>query len=270
MPNDSQCPHCCEQNDATTANDVAAERPRSKAKITCLIVFILFFVVGVVFLWCAVLAAREAARDCACRCHLKQITLAMHNYHQAYKCLPPAYIADADGKPMHSWRVLLLPYLSSYDVYKRYRFDEPWDSPNNLAVAAVAKEAALLFHCPSQPEVDYPITNYVMVVGPHTISDGPHSRKFEEIIDGISNTIMVVEVADSGIRWTEPRDLQFDEIDFGINGEKRPGIGSYHRQKIHVAMCDSAVITLADSTPPEVVKALTTIDGGEDVEPPEK
>ena len=267
MPDNQTCPHCGEQNDAPHSNDVVAERPRSKTKITCLIVFILFAVVGFIILWNAVLAAREAARDITCRCHLSQIALALHNYHQIYKCFPPAYVADAEGRPMHSWRVLLLPFFDSYDIYKKYRFDEPWDSPNNLTIA---KEAGRSFRCPSQPDVDYPITNYVMIVGPHTISDGPHSRKLEEITDGTSNTIMVVEVADSGIRWNEPRDLRFDEIDFRINGEKRPGIGSHHPGKVNVAMCDGSKISLADSTPPEVVKALTTIDGGEDVEPPEK
>ncbi len=267
MPENPKCPHCEEQNDAPTTNDVAAERPRSKTKITCLIVFILFAVVGFMMLKKAMFEAREAARDCACKCPLKQIALAMHNYHQTYECFPPAYVADADGRPMHSWRVLIMLFMDGDNIYKRYRFDEPWDSPNNLAIA---KEAGRNWRCPSQPDVDYPITNYVAIVGPHTIFDGPHCRRFEEITDGISNTIMVVEVADSGIRWNEPRDLRFDEIDFSINGEKRPGIGSHHPKKINAAMCDGAVISMPDSTPPEVVKALTTIDGGEDVELPEK
>ncbi len=267
MPDNQMCPHCNERNDATATNDVAAKRPRSKAKITCLIVFILFFVVGVVFLWRAVLAAREAARDCACGCHLKQIALAIHNYAQAYKCFPPAYIADAEGRPMHSWRVLIMPFMEGNNIYKRYNFDEPWDSPNNLSIA---KTAGRCYQCPSQPDVDYPITNYVAIVGPHTIFDGTNCRKFEDITDGTSNTIMLVEVADSGICWNEPRDLRFDEIDFRINGDKRPGIGSHHWKKVRVAMCDGGLQTLENSTPPEVVKALTTIDGGEDVELPNK
>ncbi len=268
MPDDSQCPHCCEQNDAPAANDVAAKRPRSKTKITCLVVFILFAVVGFMMLKKAMFEAREAARDIICRSNLKQIALAMYGYHQAYKCFPPAYVTDAEGRPMHSWRVLVLPFIEGDNPYKRYRFEEPWDSPNNLTVAN--NDFSRHFRCPSHPKVDYLATNYVLIVGPHTISDGPHCRKYEEITDGSSNTIMVVEVADSGIRWTEPRDLRFDEIDFRINGDKRPGIGSHHRQKVNVAMCNCAVISLADSTPPEVVKALTTIDGGEDVEPPGK
>ena len=191
----------------------------------------------------------------------------MHNYHQEYKCFPPAYTTDAEGKPIHSWRVLIMPLSGNGDSLKLYRLDEPWDSPNNRKIA---KAYGYMFRCPSQPDVDYPITNYVMVVGPHTISDGPHSRTITEITDGTSNTIMIVEVADSGICWNEPRNLRFDEIDFKINGNKRPGIGSYHNHKIHVAMCDGSVPSLPDSTPPETVKGLLTIDGGEKVELPVK
>ena len=77
----------------------------------------------------AVQASREAARRAQCANNLKQIGLAFHNYHDAHKTFPPAYIPDKDGKPMHSWRVLILPYLEQQALYKRYNFDEPWDSP---------------------------------------------------------------------------------------------------------------------------------------------
>src|SRR5262249_42952585 len=75
------------------------------------------------------------ARRSQCKNNLKQIGLAMFNYHDAYGCFPPAYIADADGRPMHSWRVLLLPFLDEAARYRKYRFDEPWDGPNNSELA---------------------------------------------------------------------------------------------------------------------------------------
>ena len=57
--------------------------------------------------------------------------MAVANYHDMYKCFPPAYVADESGRPMHSWRVLLLPFLSESELYNAYNFAEPWGSPNN-------------------------------------------------------------------------------------------------------------------------------------------
>ena len=217
----------------------------------------------------AVNAAREAARRCQCNNHMKQIALAMHNYAQANKCFPPAYVADKNGKPLYSWRVLLLPYLEGSAIAKQFHYDEPWDSPNNLKFSQRSfhpEDDCMVFQCPTANHLEGDCTtDYMMVVGPHTISDGPHSRKPDEITDGLSNTIMIVEVADSGVNWAEPKDLEFDKIDFKINGQKKPGIGSHHANGCMVALCDASVCFVTSSVAPEKVEALLTIDGGEKV-----
>ena len=61
--------------------------------------------------------------------------MAVANYHETYGCFPPAYVADRDGKPMHSWRVLILPFLEQRELYNAYNFAEPWDGPNNRKLA---------------------------------------------------------------------------------------------------------------------------------------
>ena len=76
---------------------------------------------------------RRARSDCQGR--LRQIALALQCYHDVYKSFPPAYVADETGKPMHSWRVLILPFLEQKALYDQYRFDEPWDGPNNGKLA---------------------------------------------------------------------------------------------------------------------------------------
>src|SRR5262245_15742705 len=73
----------------------------------------------------------EAARRMQCSNHLKQIGLALQNYHDTFGSFPPAYIADSKGQPIHSWRVLILPFIEQRQLYDKYRFDEPWDGPNN-------------------------------------------------------------------------------------------------------------------------------------------
>ncbi|MDZ7618474.1 MAG: DUF1559 domain-containing protein, partial [Patescibacteria group bacterium] len=108
-------------------------------------------------LWCAVDLARQAAIHSGCKCPLGSLHLAMHSYHAAYGHLPPAYLADKDGKPLHSWRVLILPYVEEQDLYDA-RFDEPWNGPNNIRLA---HKMPKLYHCPSEPDSDS-TTNYVV------------------------------------------------------------------------------------------------------------
>src|SRR5262245_52749889 len=92
--------------------------------------------------------AREAARRMQCSNHLKEIGLALQNYHDVYQSFPPAYVANGEGRPMHSWRVLILPYLGHKALYDQYHFDEPWDGPNN---SQLHKEKVSVFCCPSRP-----------------------------------------------------------------------------------------------------------------------
>lgn len=93
----------------------------------------------------------EGVSDCQARSlqtskqHLKQIGLALHNFHSAHRSFPPATIMGPDRKPWHSWRVFLLPYLGQKELYNRYKFDEPWNGPNNKMLIA---EMPDVFHDP--------------------------------------------------------------------------------------------------------------------------
>jgi prepilin-type processing-associated H-X9-DG protein len=107
----------------------------------------------------------------------------------------------------------------------------------------------------------------MMVVGEHTISNGRQARKITEITDGLTDTILLVEVADSLIYWAQPEDLRFDKLTFTINGGKRQQISSYHRLGANVVFCDGSVRLLKKSASPQLVKAKLTIDGGEQVPP---
>ena len=214
----------------------------------------------------AVQGAREAARRSQCANNLKQIGVAMHNYHNEFNCFPPAYIPDENGKPKHSWRVLILPFLEAKYVHDQYDFDEPWDSPNNRALASMMPS---VYRCPSEPGSNVLETSYVMIVGPKTISDGPSATNIIRITDGTAVTIMIVEVNQSGINWMEPRDLEANKISFGVNidmpGDSPGEISSYHPGGAQVAMCDGTVHFLYEGTDPEEVESMSTIAGGEDI-----
>ncbi|MBI3467166.1 MAG: DUF1559 domain-containing protein, partial [Planctomycetes bacterium] len=138
-----------------------------------------------------------------CSNNLKLLLLAMHGYHDTYGCFPPAYLADANGRPMHSWRVMLLPFLDEPGLYQAYDISEPWDGPNN---SKLANRMPPYFSCPADGGSGW-TTNYLAVVGPETIWPGDKPVAIRQIRDGVSNTIALVEVANSGIQWMEPRDL---------------------------------------------------------------
>ena len=186
-----------------------------------------------------------------CTNNLKQIGLAMHNYAQAYKCFPPAYIADKNGKPMHSWRVLILPYLEEQALYAQYRFNEPWNSPHNKALA---DQMPPVYRCPSEGDSNRSETSYAMLVGPHAISDGPTPRRFSDIKDGTSNTIMVAECARRGINWLEPRDLKTNEMTSTSTMSEATGSRASRRFPApcrlgQCAVCDVSMRTFRHWTP---------------------
>lgn len=263
------CAHCGKSITIPAAEGVVVVPHRGNAKIIILIlagalvVAVAFLGILAALLLPAVSSAREAARRAMCTNNMHQIALALMQYESANGCFPPAYIADKDGKPMHSWRVLLLPYLDRQDLFDRYRFNESWDSPNNRAVSDLTLD---LFQCPSKTVTSEPTTNYMLVVGPHTVTNGSESKKIDEITDGVANTILLVEVADSAVRWAEPVDLDFNKMKFGINTSKRQGISSNHPSGANVAFCDGSVRLLSNSYNPQLVKAMLTVNGGEKVE----
>jgi len=159
----------------------------------------------------AISFASEAARRAMCVNNMRQLGLALHNYHDANGQFPPPYVADADGKPMHSWHVLLLPYVEEQALYGRYRFDEPWNGPNNRKLLA---ECPWCYRCPSRvwKSEDQPTTSYVAVTGPETVWAVGKANRMDNIPDGAENTILLVEIADSEIPWTKPYDLTMEEV----------------------------------------------------------
>jgi hypothetical protein len=204
--------------------------------------------------------AREAAVACQCQCPLNQLLLAMHNYHDTYGCLPPAYVAGESGEPMHSWRVLILPFVEQRELYSEYDFDEPWNGPNNRQLA---DRMPHIFHCASEPESNT-CTNYVVIRGPGTAFPDGKSTSFEDFRDGLHETILLAEIASSSIGWLEPRDLDVRQMSFSVNDETKPSISCSRRIGPYVVLADSIHCRrLSESLAPEALGALTTIAGQE-------
>ncbi|MCL6505326.1 MAG: DUF1559 domain-containing protein [Pirellulales bacterium] len=142
----------------------------------------------------------------ACRDQLRHIALALAQYRSEHGCLPPLYTQDAQGRPQHSWRALILPYLPGTGaVSGRYRYDEPWDGPSNRRLHA---EACPAFRCPEDDALDAAATSYLAVTGASSPWQDPPGDK----LAGGGDRLLVVEMAQSAIRWFEPRDLPADAL----------------------------------------------------------
>ena len=209
-------------------------------------------------------SARQAASKTQCARNLQQIASAVFQYRVHYDTFPPASVADQTGKPAHSWRVLILPFLGHQALYDRYDFGQPWDSPGNLALVEMIPE---VYRCPADSTGRGSETNYLMVVGPGTFSSITGPLRHDEMPDGPVSTLMLVETLNSGIVWTQPRDFDAEQSSMQINAGAGGGIASRHPGGANAAMGESSVEFLSEWTTPEDVRAMTTIDGGERLDP---
>ncbi len=206
----------------------------------------------------AVQAAREAARRMTSLNNLKQIGLAMHNYHDAFNRLPDAAITSSEGKPLLSWRVSLLPFIEQVHLYERFRLDESWDSPHNIALLDEMPETYANPGVPLQEghSVYHAAIGEGMAISP----TGP--SRFRDFTDGLSNTLLVMEGnAASQVPWTSPDYLSIDQDDPLEN------FRSARPHGFNALIADGSVHFLADSIDAAVFWALLTRGGGERVSP---
>jgi hypothetical protein len=137
--------------------------------------------------------------------NLKQIALAMHNFHSVYNHLPPAATYDNRGKPLLSWRVQLLPFLEADELYKEFHLDEPWDSDHNKKLL---DKMPRVYADPNHKGKTH-LTPYQVFVGKGAMFEGKTGVSLANVPDGTSNTILVVETRPE-VPWTKPEDLPFD------------------------------------------------------------
>ncbi len=189
--------------------------------------------------------------------------MAVANYYDNNGSLPPAYIADESGKPMHSWRVLLLPYMDQPELYEAYDFSEPWDGPNNRKLLQRRPKA---YAFPSE-EKGGSVTNYLAVVGPQTAWPGAEPAGGNKPHATSGSTILVVENHGSGIHWTEPRDLQFDTMNMSVRDEAPDGISSPYKL-VGVVSIDGSLNTLGPELSPDELRAMLTLNNQQPIDSP--
>ncbi|MCL2119339.1 MAG: von Willebrand factor type A domain-containing protein, partial [Planctomycetaceae bacterium] len=218
------------------------------------------FQLSLFLLLMAVLLGCGKSAQVQCTNNLKLIGLALHSYHDQYRCFPPAITADENGKPLHSWRVLLLPYIENRELFESIRLDEPWDSDYNKQFH---DRMPSVYRCPSVPEGKTGMTGYSVVVGKESYSNVPNAvQSFGMIMDGTSNTIAVVE-RKTPVCWMDPTlEITFGTACMGINVSAE-GLGSNHKGGMNICLFDGSVNFISQTVDSGVLHAMFTWAGGE-------
>jgi len=191
--------------------------------------------------------------------NLKQIALALHNYHDTYGAFPPAAVCDKTATPQLSWRVLILPFIEQEELFKQFKLDEPWDSEHNKKLLPKMPK---VFAIPGQRQASD--TYYRVFVGNGAGFDWIMGTQLNNITDGTSNTLMVVTAAEA-VPWTKP-----DELNFDPEKDMTKLMGLVVNGKAQTAFFDGSVRTLTKLPPKKNLNALITKNGGEVIDDDER
>jgi hypothetical protein len=233
-----------------------------------------FPVVAIIVALCAILillsksltatnSARSNGWKAQCVNNLRNLALALQEYETKKGHFPPPYTTDANGKPLHSWRTLILPYLEQAPIFGAIHLDEPWDSPTNRRVTQIKLD---IFRCPEDTAAAPNETSYVAVVGSDTVWNTTKPVGLNDIKDGLATTILLVEMKHSGIAWAEPRDLDLDHLPPGYDKKKLLELLSNHPGYVNVAFANGSVVSLPVNLSPAEFDAMLTKSGGEPVD----
>jgi prepilin-type processing-associated H-X9-DG protein len=220
-------------------------------------------------------AMRTASGRAQSSNNLKQIALALHNYHDVHTHFP-SNIRGKDGKPLLSWRVAILPYLEHSPLYEQFHLDEPWDSEHNKALIA-KMPASLASPALGAEKRNQGLTSYLAPLtrkpgtpakppapapgaGPtveEAIFDDPAGISFNKITDGTANSIMVLEAHPKhAIAWTKPDDLVIDPKDPFVRLAGQPNDG------FNAAFADGSVRFISTSVDPKVFWWMILMNDG--------
>ncbi|WP_147866513.1 DUF1559 family PulG-like putative transporter [Stieleria maiorica] len=196
--------------------------------------------------------------------NLESIATALNAYAADYGTYPPATLRDSAGLPMHSWRVLILPYLGEQDLYDQFDLSKPWDHELNLQ-ASYAMPSVYIH--PNDTNRAGTQSGYYLITGPGTLFPPTGPLAPDKIQDNASQTILVIAGAPPINRaiggWAEPVDLDYTAMQGVINGTVGIEPGGRMSSGATMATVDGRGHFLPNDLPPRTFAALVTPNGNE-------
>lgn len=194
--------------------------------------------------------------------NLEAISAALRAYAGDHGRFPPPMTVDEAGKPLFSWRVLILPYLDQQPLYNAFDLTKAWDHPMNQRAAM--RMPSVYGHPNSNSAGLYRASAYYLITGPGTLFPPSGPLAPDEILDGESKTVLVVEGMPLGAgSWTEPLDLDFGVMTGLINSGATSEPGGLTEGGVAVATADGRSHLLSEDVIPRTFRALVTPAGGE-------
>ncbi len=269
-----------------------------------LIVVIIIIAVLIALIVPAVCNVRKAAVRASCANNLKQLGIAVLNYHDVNKHFPPGTVSDTTLPPDErlSFYASLLPYIECGSIYSKLHLAEPWDSEANREAVGTGYGGRFLT-CPdwigergqatgaNAATGHLIVTNYVGVAGigldaATRPADSPgigmfgydRTLKLEDVKDGTSNTMLLTETGNDVGPWMRGGATTVRCIDPSagqLTGDGLPFGGTHflgatlfkpkRAEGFHILLADATVRYTQNSIHPDVLMALATVAGGEEI-----
>ncbi|MDO5553178.1 MAG: DUF1559 domain-containing protein [Planctomycetia bacterium] len=296
-----QCPNCgaVVENDSMKYCASCGEKVKRsgipRGCLVALVVFFVFLLLMIALVGIGIWQLQKAFNKMDVgrvlgEANLHQIALGMNQYAEAYNTLPPAWTVDENGKPMHSWRVLILPYVGENELYEKIRLDEPWDSDYNKQFHSTVPFVLTTPHGTFREmgeQIANGVTYYSVVTGPETLFPPGQTVSLSDVKDGVSNTMLIVERRQS-VPWMAPdNELTLDEVLVREQVEDPvtttfvyPALSQMHEHCALVCMLDGSTRLINHDIGSNVLKSLLlrsdarpvlapTEDASDDVAPAE-
>ncbi|MEX0867667.1 MAG: DUF1559 domain-containing protein [Pirellulales bacterium] len=184
---------------------------------------------------------------------VRQVMMALHNHAAVLQQLPAQAVHSEDGEPLYSWRVAMLPFLEQANLSEEFNKEQKWDSDANKALS----ETSLAVFRTSD-DVPPGMSNILAVVAEDSVIDASEKNTFAGIRDGMSNTIVLVEVdAEHAVPWAKPADWTPDP------NHPTAGLKIHDDGMFVVGFADGSVRRLSKDIAPQTLLAMFTKGGGE-------